>query len=103
MPRVLIVDDHAPLLEMLSGIIRRMGHEVLQASNGIEATAAFQTIPPNLLLTDLLMPEQDGFEIIRYARKRHPSVRIIAMSGGGKIDAGKYLDVAEQLGASHTL
>src|SRR5258706_8215990 len=80
-----------------------MGHNVVQARNGAEAIASFQKTKVDLVITDLLMPEKDGFETIRRFRKLSPGLKIIAMSGGGQIGPALYLDLAEQLGAGSVL
>jgi len=56
-----------------------------------------------LLITDILMPEKDGIEIVMETLKKHPSIKIITMSGGGQIEADFYLEMTKSLGISHTL
>ena len=103
MPRILLVDDD----EIFRGIIHRMltraGYEVQDASNGREGLDIYRRWKPDVVLTDLIMPEMEGFETIMGLRKLDTKVKVIAMSGGGRIDASDYLGLAAKLGASRTL
>jgi CheY-like chemotaxis protein len=103
MARILLVDDDEAFREVLRVMIESLGHAVVVAVNGREAMAKLDQGAIDLVITDLLMPEKDGFETIRYLRRRAPTVRMIAMSGGGRVGPALYLDVAEQLGAEYTL
>ena len=103
MTRILLVDDDELLRRMLRLTLIKMGHVVIEAVNGNEALRLCQTEPPDIVLTDLIMPEKEGIETIREMRQLHPDVKIIAMSGGGRGNAKDYLVVAKRLGAAHTL
>ena len=97
--RILVVDDDPGLLRLTSQILREAGFEVLTAENGKEAINQLESTDVDLVLTDLAMPEQDGFETIKMLRDRRPGVKIIAMSGR----FGDLLHVAKILGAEATL
>lgn len=103
MTRILLVDDDELLRRMLRLTLIKMGHVVIEAVNGNEALRLCQTEPPDIVLTDLIMPEKEGIETIRELRRLHPDVKIIAMSGGGRGSAKDYLVIAKRLGAAHTL
>ena len=103
MARILVADDDEAGRLMLAEALLDAGHEVLEARNGREALEVQNVQNADLLLTDLLMPEQEGLETIREFRKRYPRLPIIAMSGGGYIEPGGYLQMAARVGANHTL
>lgn len=99
-PRVLIVDDEEQVLDMLGQMLSREGFEVSRARNGKEAIEIVRKQQPHLIVTDLLMPEMEGIELIRQLRKSAPAIKIIAISGGSRfIDAYDQLRVARLLGA----
>ena len=103
MPKILVVEDDAVIRRMLSGILVKMGHEVAAAGDGVEALRLLGTAPFDVVITDLIMPEMDGLELIRELRKRNSPQKIIAMSGGGRNSAADYLDIAMMLSAGTTL
>lgn len=102
MSRILIVDDDEQLRTMLRMVLQGAGYEVLEARDGRLIGKALEE-HPDLIVTDVLMPGTDGFEVIRELRRNDPSVRIIAMSGGGRLSGESYLNIAEKLGAKVTL
>ncbi len=103
MGKILLVDDEEQLRSMLRIVLEDAGHEVVAAGNGKEAFEIFQSRPVDLMVTDLIMPGQEGIETIIQFRQRYPKVKIIAMSGGGRTGAQNYLDLARKLGANLTL
>jgi len=78
------------------------GYDVTEASGGEEGIEMFHKNPADLIITDIIMPDKEGIETIMELKKDFPGVRIIAISGGGRIGAEYYLDMAEQLGAVRT-
>jgi two-component system cell cycle sensor histidine kinase/response regulator CckA len=92
---ILLVEDESEIRELARIILRDAGYEVLEAAHGEEAEVVLANHEIDLMLTDILMPQKDGLETIRVARKKYPNVKIIAMSGA----AEDYLDVALLLGA----
>ena len=103
MARILIVDDESAILAILDRMLRKLGHECVQASNGKEALRTLGDCTVDLVITDLIMPDTEGIETIGVIRKRWPETKIIAMSGGGRQSPTPYLAVAASLGADATL
>lgn len=100
---ILLVDDHAEFLAVQKELLEDAGHTVVTASNGFKALAAMDAGVFDLVITDIIMPGKEGIETIIELRRRHPLLKIIAMSGGGRVGAMSYLELAEKLGAIHTL
>ena len=87
MMRILVIDDDELLQRMLKQTLQLLGHEVEQAFDGAEGVRRCQASPPDVVLTDILMPNQDGLQTIRELRRACPDVQIIAMSGGTRVFA----------------
>ena len=103
MKRILIIDDEAMMRNMLRQLLEREGYEVFDASDGDEGLKIQMQHPVELVITDLIMPEKEGLETITEFKKNYPDVKVIAMSGGGKIGPDNYLNLAEKFGAQRTL
>ncbi len=103
MANILLVDDNVGLLKMQSEFLRGAGHKVTTAPDGKEALRLTQDQVFDLVVTDLVMPEKEGIETIIELRRKIPTMKIIAMSGGGRVDAKDYLMLAQKLGAAKTL
>lgn len=103
MQRILIIDDEPNILLMLKKMLERTGYEIDLASNGKEGLDLFTRKPSDLVITDIIMPEKEGLETIREMKRMLPELKIIAMSGGGKISAGNYLETAKIFGASRII
>lgn len=99
MPVIMIIEDDRDLREMLRTALLRKEYTVLEAKNGREALLNFKPGVTDLVITDLLMPEEDGLKVIMQMRELKPGIRVIAISGGGKAGPGNYLDMARTLGA----
>ena len=99
MPVILIIEDDRDLREMLRFALFRKEYTVLEADNGKEALINFKPGVTDLVVTDLLMPEEDGLKVIMQMREMKPEIKVIAISGGGKAGPGSYLDMAKTLGA----
>ena len=102
MVKVLIVEDNQAVRESTRLVLDGAGHEVLEAVSGLRIEETVDTRKPDLVLTDTLMPGRDGGETVMALRRRHPGVRIIAMSGGGN-RGNLDLGMAKKLGISVTL
>lgn len=103
MPKILLVDDDVPFRTMLRTTLTKLGYEVEEAADGAKAMKCFTAAPPDLVLTDLIMPDREGLETIGEIRRLIPNVKVIAMSGGGRINAKDFLIVARYMGANRTL
>lgn len=102
--RILVVEDFELLREAVAGWLKLDGHAVATATGGIEAVKLLASEHFDLVLTDIIMPEGDGIELIRHLRSASPSTGIIAMSAGNRyFTARNGLDVARALGADCTL
>jgi DNA-binding response OmpR family regulator len=99
MPGVLIVEDDKDLREMLKTSLIRRKYTVLEAENGKDAINHFKPLITDLVVTDLIMPDEDGLKVIIKLKELKPSLKIIAISGGGKVGPGSYLGLAKALGA----
>lgn len=101
--RILLVDDDDGLRKPLALFLSVCGYEVEMAEEGYSALALFRQQPFDLVLLDLIMPEKEGLETLVELRRLQPDVKVIAISGGGRIEADDYLQMAEQLGAVATM
>ncbi len=102
MARILIIDDDVQILDMLRQTLELKGYEVVDAANGKKGIRLYRENPADLIITDIIMPEQEGIEIIMELKQDFPDVKIIAISGGGRIGPEGYLSIAKQLGARYT-
>ena len=100
---ILVVDDEAKLREMMRTYLRQEGFHVVEARNGREGLEAHACHPIDVVLTDIIMPEKEGLETIMELRRSQSSARIVAMSGGGRINAQDCLMLARRLGAACVL
>jgi len=96
-PRVLVIDDNPAFLRSLVRLLKAYGLDVAAARNGREGLAVFRKISPTVVLTDILMPVQDGINTIIAMRRERADVKIIAMSGGGL--QSDLLTMVKKLGA----
>ena len=103
MAHILVVDDEKDIRDMLKRMLEREEHVVTLAENGKQALKMIEAVDPEIIITDLIMPEKEGIETILEVRKRHPNIKIIAISGGGRVGPESYLKLAKSIGASHSL
>jgi CheY-like chemotaxis protein len=99
MAGILIVEDDSDLREMLKDLLVRRKYTIIEASNGKEAISRFKPAVTDLVITDIIMPDEDGLKVIMKLREIKPEIKIIAISGGGKAGPGNYLNLAKALGA----
>ena len=102
MRRILIVDDDTQFLQMLRQTLERAGYEVLEAPDGKQGIRLYRDEPTDLIITDIMMPKKEGSETIMELKRDFPDVKIIAVSGGGRVDPGHYLEIACRCGADRT-
>ena len=98
--KVLIVDDEDGIRAFLRATLEAAGYEVHEAADGKQAIRQMRSVSADLVVTDLVMPEQEGIATIRQLRRDHPHVGIIAISGA---NGGQYLGMARPLGADAAL
>ncbi len=103
MAKILLADDDELVLYAISKVLRKAGHEVLEAENGKKTIDILKNEHPDVLVTDIIMPEIEGIELIMKVQNSHPDLPIIAMSGGSRNVDYNYLSVAKKLGAYATL
>lgn len=99
MAKILVIDDDPSILTMLKKMLEKEGYEVDIACNGSEGLDKIEVSPPDLLITDIVMPEKEGMELIFHLRRKKPELKIIAISGGGRFNYEGYLTSAKYLGA----
>ena len=104
MARILIIDDDDQFRTMLKTMLEKAGYnDIEEAANGSIGMKLFRQHPFDLVITDIIMPDKEGIEMITELTRDYPRIKIIAMSGGGRIGPQSYLDMAKHLGASRTL
>lgn len=103
MTGIMIVEDENEVREMLKDALSRRKYTVIEASNGLEAMSRFKPSVVDLVITDILMPEEDGLKVIMQLKEKKPGIKIIAISGGGKIGPAIYLNIARTLGADEVI
>jgi len=101
-PAVLVIDDDAAMLESLALMLEDHGFQVLTANNGARGLEVFREQNPAMVLTDIVMPEQDGIGAIMAMRRERPAVKIIAISGAARVGKSDFLTIAGKLGADAT-
>ena len=89
--RILVVDDDPGILQTSSTILETENYEVLTAADGFEALIVLKGAPPNIIISDLRMPNMSGFELLSIVRRRFPHIPVIAISGEFKADANTGL------------
>ncbi len=99
MTRILVVDDEEPIRGLLRQAFEMNGYDVVEASNGSEAVRIFREDEIDLVITDIIMPNKEGLESIMDLKEIDPDVKIIAMSGGGRLEPHSYLQMASKFGA----
>ncbi len=104
MPSVLVVDDDDQVRQLIRETLEQAGYGVQDARDGKEGLERYRVKPTDLVIMDILMPDQDGLESIMTLRREFPTSRVIAITGGSDmIGILNFLDVAKMLGARRTL
>jgi DNA-binding NtrC family response regulator len=99
MTKILIIDDDALVRTTLEYLLRDAGYEISTAEDGMRGMAMFRSEQPDLVITDIIMPEQEGIQTINEMRKAKPDAKIIAISGSRRIGNVDFLKMARSLGA----
>ncbi|MGD0397947.1 MAG: response regulator [Syntrophobacteraceae bacterium] len=102
MPQILVIDDDLQTLFLLREMLDQAGYGVLVAPDGKEGIRVCESTRVDLVITDVFMPEMEGLAVIMALRREFPDIKIIAVSGGGRIGPKDYLIVAGKLGANRT-
>lgn len=104
MPSVLVVDDQDQVRQLIRETLEHAGYEVDEARDGKEGLERYRAKAVDLVIMDILMPDQDGLEGIMTLRREFPQSRVIAMTGGAdEIGLLNVLDIAKMFGAQRTL
>ena len=103
MAKILVIDDNDLVRASTRSILEGEGYSVEEAGDGDAGIVRTKSFAPDLILTDIVMPNKEGIEMIRDLRGRGYAGPIIAMSGGGRLDATEVLDLAGKLGADACL
>ena len=103
MAQILLIDDDTPLRAIMREALAHFGHTVIEASNGSEGLELFKKSAVDLVITDIIMPEKEGLEVLMELRKQPNPVKVIAISGGGSTGKVEYLHIAKLMGASSVL
>jgi DNA-binding response OmpR family regulator len=106
--KILVIDDDPGMRRTVSRILVSAGHEVIEASDGLEGVDLFRRNHPDIVVTDIIMPNKEGIETILDLRRAHPSTLILAISGGATVPGESrvpldYLGLAKGLGADGVL
>lgn len=100
---ILVIDDEQPIRLQVRTSLELEGFIVHEAANGNEGLARIAAAVPDVVITDILMPDKEGIETIIELRRCYPAIRIIAISGGGRTGNKDFLRTAQHLGADRTL
>jgi CheY-like chemotaxis protein len=104
MVKILVVDDEPFVRDMMTAMIKPAGYDVVEAVNGAEAFNICKKEAVDLIITDIVMPEKNGIDLIMNVKKEYPDIPIIAVSGGGGITGRyDYLEIAKLVGANNIL
>jgi len=102
-PTILLIEDDVEMLRLLTAAFTKAGYDVHTATDGRMGMKAFARVVPDAVVTDIVMPTQEGIETIIAMRAARPEVKIVAISGGGRLAAGTVLNIADHLGADRTI
>lgn len=103
MAKILLVEDDELVRYSLTELLEESGHQVFARENGYKILEFVESHALDVVLTDIVMPEVDGIEVLTMMRKRFPDLPVIALSGGGRISGANYLQMAKAIGAKRTI
>lgn len=103
MAKILVIDDSEDIRILLHEALQAAGHSVVEAADGEEGLRSYREHCPDLVITDIVMPNKEGLETIMELRRESPGVKIVAMSGGTRGMVISFLPAAKKLGADYTL
>ena len=97
--KILVIDDEEDICEMTKILLEKAGHDVTCTTDSRVAARLLKEQKFEAVITDMLMPDKDGLEVMADVRRHHPEIRIIAASGGGRVSSESYLHIARKSGA----
>lgn len=100
---ILVIDDEKPFRQLIVELLHIKGYTVYEAENGDYGLKEYKKHNPDLIITDLIMPDKEGIEFIQSIRNHNPNIPIIAMSGGNSDFSASYLRASQKLGANKVL
>jgi CheY-like chemotaxis protein len=103
MKKILLVDDEKDFLYPMGELLQNRGYTVFTASSYPEALEILKNTNIEICVTDIILPGQDGFELMMMLNDDYPDIKIVAISGGGRVDKLDYLSLAKGLRADATL
>lgn len=103
MARILLLDDEEPLRRLMAELLEEEGHSVSEGGDGRLTEDAERLADFDLVITDLMMPDADGLDVLRNIRACRPEMKVLAVSGGGRTVSQNFLPVAKVMGAQATL
>jgi|HubBroStandDraft_1064217.scaffolds.fasta_scaffold00199_25 DNA-binding response OmpR family regulator len=103
MKKILVIDDDAAVRDTIVQILESEGYRVDSAGDGRRGLALFHSGRPDLTITDIIMPQMEGIEMITEIRKASPEAKVIAISGGSRIISTDFLEIARLLGAADVI
>ena len=103
MAKIIIIDDDALIRRMVNRVLTGSGYQVLEAENGCDGMAVIHEQKPDLIITDLMMPEKEGIETVRELQMDSCKVPILVISGSDLDNRAMYLNMAKKFGADATL
>src|SRR5687767_7122508 len=101
--KILVIDDEPAVRYAVTRVLESNGFEVTTAADGMRGMMQFRLSHPDLVITDLIMPEQEGMQTIKQIRQADTEVKILAISGGGRLVNVDFLQVAQRFGADEIL
>lgn len=103
MKKILVIEDNAIVRNTMTRILQTAGYTVITANDGLEGINQFRKEMPDLVISDIIMPQQEGIGTIRQLLAEYPGTKIIAISGGGRIGNTDFLQIARKMGAVDAL
>jgi len=103
MSRILLIEDDSLVRTTLSEFLGEFGHSVTEARDGKEGLRLFRQVDPEVVITDLVMPEIEGMEVLMKLQEYRSTAKVIVISGGLRGDTADFLEIARSLGASKVL
>jgi CheY-like chemotaxis protein len=100
---ILVVDDDGDVRELMCRMLEQDGYRVVPANGGEHALEQMERLDPDLVITDVVMPGVDGFEVLLKLRILAPRAQALVVSGGGRVGPDIYLETAKRLGARAVL